>query len=344
MFRFEHPEYLWAFVAIPVLLAMYFFSRWLAMRARRRFATDKAMERLLMQWSAQKEIARVVLIFCAIAVLCMAVANPQWGTRKEKVQAEAADVFIALDISNSMYAEDIAPSRMERAKKFAADLVHALRGERIGLILFAGHAYLQMPLTSDYAAALLFVKSAHPGQATTQGTSVGEAIELALRAFEEEDNHSKAIVIITDGENHEEGAVSVMKDASDHRLIPFLVSVGTEEGGLIPISVQGQTDYKRDEQGNPVRTTVNEEFLRELAEAGGGSVYSVLDASLAIEDIKSRIAAFDKRETEERSFSDFESYYQYFLLAGILLLMIAWMLGERKRQVVRSMGEKHVVS
>ena len=333
MFRFEHPLFLWSFAILPLLIGLFLFSRWMSARAQGKFSTDNAMKRLLGQWSQGKELVRTILLFLGIALLCMALANPQWGVRREKVQAKAADIFIALDISNSMYAQDIAPSRLERAKKFAADLVHALRGERIGLILFAGNAYLQMPLTTDYAAAAIFIKSAHPGLATTQGTAIGEAINLAMRAFPEEDGHNKAMILLTDGENHEEGAIESMERARDAGLIPFLISVGMTEGAFIPVVVQGREDYKRDEQGNPIRTSVNEGFLKELAQAGDGMLYNIFNPEFVIRDIQEKIDAFDKREMEQQAFKDFESYYQYFLFGGILMLLVSWVVGEKKRNV-----------
>jgi len=331
MFRFEHPIFLWSFLLVPVLMGCFLFSRWLAKRAKREFATDNAMSRLLQEWSKGRDLVRSILIFSGIALLCMSLSNPQWGVRREKVQAKAADIFIALDISNSMYAQDIAPSRLERAKKFATDLVEALRGERIGLILFAGSAYLQMPLTTDYAAAEVFIKSAHPGLAATQGTAIGEAIDLAMRAYTEEDGHHKALILITDGENHEDGAIEAMSRAHDKGLIPFIVADGTEEGAFIPMTIQGREDFKRDEHGELVRTKVNTEFMKELAETGKGTMYTIFDPDFVIKDITEKIDAFDKREMEQQAFKDFNSYYQYFLLGGLVCLVLSFMLPERRK-------------
>ena len=330
MFRFEHPGFLWSVLAVVALTGFYLLSRWWSLRMRRMVATDLAMSRLLAAWSHRKELLGSVLALAAVALLCMALANPQWGLRREKVEARAADVFIALDISTSMYARDIAPSRLERAKKFTIDLIAALRGERIGLILFAGNAYLQMPLTTDYAAAELFVKSAHPGLASTQGTAIGEAIDLAMRAFLDDEDRHKGLILITDGENHEDGALEAMRKARDAGLTPFIISVGTTEGAFIPIVIQGREDYKRDENGAPVRSAVNETFLRDLANAGAGYVYNVFDTEFVTKDIREKIDLFEKREMEQRAFKDFESYYQYFLLGGIVLLLSGWVIGVRK--------------
>jgi Ca-activated chloride channel family protein len=320
MFRFENPEFLIAYAIVPILLGLYYVMRWLRRRSAGQLASGTAWQRLIADWSGRMESLRIVLLLLAFAMLCTALANPQWGLRRETVQAKAADIFIALDISNSMLAEDIAPSRLDRAKRFAQEFVDAFKGDRIGLILFAGNAYLQMPLTNDYASAELFIRSADPRLASTQGTAIGDAIDLAIRAFEEDVDHQRALVIITDGENHEEGAIEQMTKGRQEGLVPFVVSVGTTEGALIPIEVRGQTDYKRDENGLPVRTSVNEDFLRQLARAGNGELYSILDAQQVIEDMRVKIEALEKREMEQRAFKEYRSFYQYFLFLGLLFL------------------------
>ena len=336
MFRFEHPEYFIAFLVLPVLIGAIVLVRWLGNRYVNQLATREARQRLIADFSRRKALLGRLAALLGVMLLCIALANPQWGIKRETVQAKSADIFIALDISNSMLAEDVAPSRLERARKFARTLIQEFRGERLGLILFAGNAYLQMPLTSDYAAAELFLRSAHPRLATTQGTSIGEAIDLALRAYEEDEDHHKAFVLITDGENHEDGALESMEKGKNRNLIPFVVAVGTEEGGFIPMTIQGREDYKRDEQGNPVRTAINTRFLGELAAAGQGALYRLTDDAEIIEDMRSRIEGLEKREMEQRAFKEYESYYQYFLLAGILLLLFEMLIGNKlqRRQLV----------
>ena len=337
MFRFEHPEYFIAFVIIPILIAAYVFMVWSRKRLSNRFASSRAWRFLTIGWIGRLETLRAIMLLFAFALLCTALTNPQWGLRKETVQAQAADIFIALDISNSMLAEDIAPSRLDRSKRFASQLVDAFKGDRIGLIYFAGSAYLQMPLTTDYAAAELFLRSAHPRLAGTQGTAIGEAIDLAMRAFEPDMDHQRALVIITDGENHEEGAIEMIRKGRQRGLVPFVVSVGTTEGAYIPVELQGREDYKRDENGTPVRTAVNEVFLRQLALEGNGELYSVLDGESVLNDMQERIAELEKREMEQRSFTDYESFYQYFLLAGLLLLFGERLIGN-KRKTTTSMS------
>lgn len=295
-----------------------------------RYAENSALSRLRERYSRQKEILRDGFTFIAFTLLILAICNPQWGYRKEKVNKASSDIYIALDISNSMLAEDIAPSRLERAKRFASQLSQELRAERQGLILFAGNAYLQTPLTTDYAAIQMFLRSAHPGQAATQGTEIGAAIDLVLKAHQEDSDHQVAMIIITDGENHDENALNAMQRGRDGGIIPIVVAVGTEEGGFIPVRERGREEYKRDKQGNPVKTQLNTEFLRQLAQTGGGDLLALSSGEEIMPYIKNRIDEFEKIEMEARSFTDFESYFQEFILVAFMLLVIGQLIGELK--------------
>ncbi|MEM8909554.1 MAG: VWA domain-containing protein, partial [Bacteroidota bacterium] len=267
MFRFEHGIHLYALLGIPVLI-LFFVLMWYArQRAIRQFGATSLMQQLMPEVSRYKDTVKFVLLTLALATLIVGWANPQWGTKKAKVTRKSADVFIALDVSYSMLSQDIRPSRLERAKQFAQKLVEELKGERIGTIIFAGNAYLQMPLTTDYAAAALFLKSANPEMVPTQGTAIGEAVDLAEQSFAQDNKHHKAMVIITDGENHEEGMIEKVEAARDNGLLIFAVGVGTNGGGFIPVQINGRWDYKRDKTGNPVRSKLNEEMLSDIAAA-----------------------------------------------------------------------------
>ena len=214
MFRFEHPSYLYVFALLPLLaIVFWLFWRW-RKRAIGRFAESHLAPLLMPETSRWKHRLKFGLMLLAMAFLIVGMANPQWGSKREKVKRKSVDVLIALDISNSMYAEDVPPSRLERAKKFAENLVEKLKGERIGLVFFAGSAYLQMPVTTDYAAAELFLRSASPDLAASQGTAIGDCIGVARRAFQSDESKShKALVIITDGEDHDGGAVEEAEKA-----------------------------------------------------------------------------------------------------------------------------------
>jgi len=328
MFKFENIEHLW-FLAGVIPLALLIVLGWQWHKRMRDKIGDEVLINTLTEGNPEKlrrwQQGLVVLIF---VLLIIAWANPQWGGKRQKVKARSSDIFIALDISNSMYCEDVAPSRMDQAKRFATQLTERLRGERLGLILFAGNAYLQMPLTSDYAAAQVFIQSASPALAGTQGTALSEAIETAEEGFTKDDNYHRVLVIITDGEDHDSEALALAKEAHDKGMIIFTVGVGTAEGSFIPIMVRGNQDWKRDGQGQPVRTQLNETLLTTLAEVGGGSYFYLNGGESILQAIDQKVDTLEKREFEERSFTEYESYFQIFLGLAILGLFFIWSVDE----------------
>ncbi|MCP3929067.1 MAG: VWA domain-containing protein [Bacteroidetes bacterium] len=331
MFRFEYIENLYAFVAIPILV-IFFIAMWHARKKSvLRFGSAGLMSQLMVGASRFKHPLKFTLLILALSFLIIGWANPQWGIKKEKVMRKSIDVFIALDISQSMLAEDVSPSRLERAKQFAQKLVQQLKGERIGTIIFAGNAYLQVPLTTDYSAVQLFLKSANPNMAPTQGTAIGDAIDLAERSFEEENKNYKAIVILTDGENHDDEALSRAETARDNGLLIFTVGIGTSEGSFIPVYAGGRQDYKRDRTGNPVRTRLDENVLRELSEKGDGVYFNLANNSdQVVEALQERIDRLEKREFEQRIFNEFESYFQYFIGVALFLIFIEFFISYRR--------------
>ena len=232
-----------------------------------------------------------------------------------------------------MMAQDISPSRLERAKRFTEKLIRNLKGDRIGLIYFAGDAYLQMPLSNDYAAAELFVKSANPSLAGTQGTAIDEAIDLGMRAFEDGVRHQRAMIIITDGEDHEMRGVAKAAEGAENGLVIYTIGVGTENGSYIPYLNRGVEEYKKDEEGQPVVSRLNVSSLQEVAKNGGGEFYLVNQGDNAIADIKSKLDRLQKREVEQKSFSEYNSYFQWFLSIGILLLLIEWLMPASLRKL-----------
>ena len=311
---------------------------WLIQRARKnafaKFGNSTLLSQLMPAYSKYKHTAKFVLLLCGLAFLIVGWANPQWGSKKEKVKRKSVDIFIALDISQSMMAEDIKPNRMERARKFSQKLVDKLKGDRLGIILFAGNAYMQMPLTTDYAAAQLFLRSANPSQAPAQGTAISEAIDLAEQSFEEDNKQHKAIIIISDGETHDQDALDRAKTAAENGLLIYSVGVGTQAGGFIPTIIGGRSDYKRDQTGNPVRTSLNEGMMQDLADEGNGFYFNlagsdVKEVSVAL---RNSIDQMEKREFEARVFNEYESYFQYFIAIAILFLIAEFLLSYRKNK------------
>ncbi|MFK7806801.1 MAG: VWA domain-containing protein [Saprospiraceae bacterium] len=335
MFRFEYTEHLYAFAIIPLLVLAFLWMWTMRKRAMDKIGEQPLLAQLMPKFSKYKHTLKFVLLMLALSTLIVAWANPQWGTKKEKVKRKSADIFIALDISTSMVAQDIRPNRLERAKQFGIKLIEAMRGERIGIIIFAGNAYLQMPLTTDYAAATLFLKSANTEMAPTQGTAISDAIDLAEQSFQRDNKHHKALVIITDGENHDQQALERMQEANSNGLLAFTVGVGTAEGAQIPVSIgAGRMDWKRDETGNPVVTKINEDMLRQLAQAGSGSYFNLLQGEEVLADLREKLEKVEKRELEQRSFSEYESYFAYFIAFAFLLILMEFLLSYQKSKLL----------
>jgi len=326
MFRFEHPEFLWLLALVPVILVMYAGLFLWQKKQLKTFSNPALLGRLVGGWAPRRKWLKAGLFAFSIGLLVIALANPQWGSKREKVEAKAADIMIALDISNSMMAEDVAPDRLARSQRIIERIIDQIKGERIGLILFAGNAYLQSPLTNDYGAVTMFVKGASPDQATTQGTDIGAVIDLAEKSFDPQNKSNKVLIIITDGEDHEEAALERAQEAAQDGLVIFTVAVGTPEGSFIPKNYGLREDYLRDAEGKPVRSIVNTALLQELAQQGNGLFFTYQDDETMAKAMQNRIDRLDKQQVEQRSFSEYESYFQPFLLIALLLLTLQWWL------------------
>jgi len=335
MFRFEEISYLYLLGVLPVLVFLYFLYIIWVRKDRSKLSEDALFAQLAPGFSWARKYLKFAMLLLCLASLCIGWANPQWGNKKEKVKAKSSDIFVALDISQSMMAEDISPNRLERAKRLAINIVKSLKGNRVGLILFAGNAYLQMPLSSDFAAAQIFIKSANTNQAGTQGTAITEAIDLAQRAFQDDVQFQRALVIITDGENHDEEAIAAAKEARDNGLVIFTVGVGTEEGGFVPYEERGREQYKKDSEGVAVKSKLNLNLLRDLSDAGNGKYYLIQQGEKIVNELKAEIERIEKQEVEQRSFSEYASYFQYFLGFGLLLMLLEYLINNNSSGKVR---------
>lgn len=331
MFRFEHPYYLYLLLLIPVMVILsglyYFFSK----NAKKTVAEETLLKRLIPGWQKNRKRIRFSLLFLAAAFLILALANPQWSGKREKINVTSSDVFIALDISRSMMVQDLPPNRLERAKKVVENIVEALKGNRIGLILFAGDAFVQVPLTTDYAAVLLTLKSAHPDQIIHQGTAIRESLEIAQKSFSEGEKHQRAIILVTDGEDHDGDAIGKAKDVYEDGMLVFTVGVGSAEGGFVPeASYPGSVVYKKDEEGKFVKSIFNEKLLRDLASAGKGDYFNVLEGNRLVGKLTTQLERLEKRELEQRSFTAYESYFGFFLILALGMLLTEFFWPEKK--------------
>jgi Ca-activated chloride channel homolog len=319
-FTFEYPEWLWAlFIAPAILLMTAYFIRW----KKKAVANMGAVERNITPSKAKNTWITAILLAFTVILLAIAAANPQKGMKKNTESQQSADVFIALDISQSMLAEDTKPSRILLAKSFAQKLIKSLAGERVGLIFFAGTAFMQSPLSGDHNFLLRALEEASPELISTQGTALPEAIALAQRSFDDGDGKSggRALILITDGENHGEDAKDAANEAFDDGIVLYTVGVGTEQGGPIPFGgLQGM--YKRDENNEVVTTKADFDGLQRMASAGGGRAYHLKQQDAALRSLKNEVNNLEKRKIQLRSGSEMESWYQWFLFPALLLLLI----------------------
>lgn len=330
MFRFEHPYYLYSLGAVLMLLLLQYWIKQHRIKTIKSIAEPSLWPSLIPGFDQKQLNLRSGLWLGGITLLIVALSNPQWGVRKEKVEIKSTDIYLALDISNSMLAQDIKPNRLERAKLWAESLIKNLASDRIGTILFAGNAFLQSPLTTDYGSVTMFIRSAHPELITTQGTNLEDAILTGLENYSEDQEAQRVMLILSDGEDGEESnakAMAAAQKAREKNIALFTIGVGTAEGAPIPIGSNNMEDYKRDETGKPIVTHLNQTILQNLAQATNGKYYSIQDGETVINTIKDELANMEKQRIAERAYSEFESYFPYFLIPGLLLLLLEFMIG-----------------
>ena len=271
MFRFADPTYLYLLIILPFIAAFYIYSNYRRKRNIRKFGDPELLAKLMPEVSKYRPNVKFWLTFAALTLTIFLLARPQFGSKLETVKRKGVEVVIALDISNSMLAQDVTPSRLDKSKKLISKLVDEFDNDKVGLIVFAGDAFTQLPITSDYVSAKMFLESISPALITTQGTAIGKAIDVAMRSFTPQEGVGRAIVIITDGENHEGGAVEAAQEAAKKGIRVFVLGVGSPDGAPIPI--EGTNEYRKDNSGNVIVTRLNEQMCQEIAKEGKG-VYS----------------------------------------------------------------------
>ncbi len=331
MIKFANNEYFILLAILLVFIVIFWLYRSWVKNAKNRFGDSKLIEKLMPEFSSSKPVLKFVIVLMATAFIIIGIVDPQIGSKLEKVKREGIDLYLVLDVSNSMLAEDIKPNRLERSKLAISTLVDKLQGDRVGIIIFAGNAYKQLPLTTDYSAAKLFLSAVDTKIVPTQGTAIGEAIEMATISFGETE-HNKAIIVITDGENHEDDALEAAKTANELGISVYTIGMGLPEGAPIPMYNQygTQTGFKKDKKNTTVITKLNEDMLRQIAAAGGGAYARANNASSGLKRIFDDINEIDKKEIETRQFTDYEDRFQIFLGIAILMLIIELLIADRK--------------
>jgi Ca-activated chloride channel family protein len=336
MFRFGNIEYLWGLLIIPLLSFIFIWSRIARKRALKRFGQQEILKQLMPFSSKGRPVFKFIILMLALAFIITGMARPQFGSKLKKVKREGIELIIALDVSNSMMAEDIEPNRLERAKRAISRLVDRLKDDKIGLIVFAGDAYTQLPITSDYNSAKLFLNSVSTQIVPKQGTAIGAAINLATNSFTPNGEANKAIVIITDGENHEDDAISAAKDAVDKGIFVHTIGMGLPQGSPIPVIRNGQKDYMKDRDGKVVVTKLNEQMLEQIAAAGNGIYVRANNAQIGLNALFDEINKMEKEEMESRIYSEYNDQFQYFFAAGLFLILFEFIILERKNKYLKN--------
>lgn len=331
--RFEHPEYLYWLLSIPVFITIYILIRISNKRQFKKFADSKFASLLVPLASKSRNNTKFIIFIFVTIFGILAAANLQTGSKMEEVKREGIDLYFCVDISNSMNAEDIAPNRLERSKQAINNLINKLNGDRIGVIIFAGNAYVQLPITTDYAAAKMFLSTINTNLIPSQGTEIGAAINLAVKSFGTSE-HSKAIVIISDGEDHLNGdAIKAAQEAAKLGIKIYTIGMGLEEGAPIPLYNQygKKTGYKKDREGNIVITKLDDNLLRQIAEIGDGIYRRASNSNVGLDDIFNEINKSEKSEIESKVFTDYEDQFQWFVGAAIILLIIELLISSGKK-------------
>ncbi len=331
MFRFEHIEFLYALLLIPVFSILFILYWVWKKRALKRFGEWEVIKLLMPMLSGKKQVLKFAILMLAYGFLIIGLANPQIGSKLEKVQRKGADLVIALDVSNSMLAQDIRPDRLTRAVQGITKLIDRLEGDRIGIVVFAGKAYVQLPITTDYSAAKMFLSTISTQMVPTQGTAINDAIDLSIQSFKGDDR-SKAIIIITDGENHEGDFMESAKAAVEKGIKIFTIGMGSPDGSPIPLfdSYGRQTGYKTDRQGKTIVSRLDETILQQLASAGNGIYVRASTGQDGLIRIIDEINTLEKQEIETRMFSEYEGRFQYFLAISLILLLLEFLIPDKK--------------
>jgi len=333
MLHFEHKEFFLLLLLIPLVVALYFYVQYQTKNQLQKIGNIDLIKRLMPDRNEKKSLVKFILFNVILFFLIIGLAQPQMGTKMEKVQRKGIDVMIALDVSKSMLSQDVVPSRLERSKLLIQTLLKKLDGDRVGLVIFAGNAYLQMPLTVDYSSLLLYLRSINTNSVPTQGTNITSALEQSEDAFNATDKKHKAIIVITDGEDHEENAIDKAEELASDGTKIFTVGVGTPNGGTIPLYDQNGniTGEKKDENGQPIISKMNPNMLQALAKAGSGNYY-ILDNSKQVADFMSKdIAKIETKTINDKVFTDFVEQFQYFLFFALILLIADFFITYRKK-------------
>ncbi len=333
MFKFEDPTYLWFLWIVPILVVLRLYGVWCRHRQMRKIGDPLLVARLMPGVSTARKSCKFWLLMAAVVLFVVMLARPQMGSKVSNDKRNGIEAIIALDISNSMLAQDVVPSRLEKSKMLVENLVDNFTNDKIGLVVFAGDAFVQLPITSDYVSAKMFLQNIDPSLITTQGTDMARAINLASSSFTQQQGVGRAVILITDGEDHEGGAEEAAKAAHKKGANVFILGVGSAKGSPIPV---GNGEYLKDGSGNVVMSALNEQMCREVAKAGSGTYIHVDNSSDAQEKLNSELSKLQKGETQSVVYSEYAEQFQAFAIIIIILLIIEACLMEVKNPLFKN--------
>ena len=330
MFRFASPIYLYLLILIPVLTVVYVLVQFRMKKQLKTFGDLELIRHLMPDVSPMRRHVKFALMMLALGLLAVVLARPQYGTRNEEVKRSGIEVAIAVDVSNSMLCQDVSPNRLEKSKMIVSKLVEQFDEDKVGLVAFAGSAITLLPMTSDYVSAKMFLDQLNPATIAIQGTNVAEAITRATAGFSKKTNVGRALILITDAEDNEEGAIEAAKEARKAGIQIFVLSVGTEQGGPIPM---GDGSYKRDLSGNVVTTKLNEQIGKGIAQAGGGLYVHVDQTNLAQSILEKEIEKMQKEDISQSMYSEYDEQFVAVALLLFIVLVVELCIMERKNHV-----------
>ena len=333
MFQFSHPEYLYALFLIPLFVMLFVWGVHVRRKRLQRFGDTELVSRLMPDASTRKPVLKFVLLMIACAFAVVGVAGPKFGTKLQETKRTGSEIIIALDVSNSMMAEDIQPNRLERAKQAVSRLIDRLGENKIGLIVFAGEAYTQLPITTDYVSAKMFLNTISPEIVPIQGTAIGAAVNLAVNSFSPTSEAGKAVIVITDGENHEDNPVQAAEEAIKRGINVYTIGVGSTQGTPIPVrTASGQRDFIKDKSGNTVITKLDEKTLQEVAMAGKGIYVRATTANMGLNNVYDEINKLEKSEYDAKIYTDFAEMFQWPFGVVLAFLLIELLISNRKNR------------
>ena len=339
MFELESPIYFYLLALLPVIVALFLFNLFWKRKKQAAFADLELFEKLSPEKSTFKPVLKVVLLLLAIVCVIIALVNPKMGTKMETVKRQGIDIVFAVDISKSMLAEDVAPNRLEKTKQLVSQIINQFGNDRVGIVGYAGSAYPVLPMTTDYSIAKMYLQSMNTNMVSSQGTAFNDAIQLAVDFFDVKDT-SKLIILISDGEDHGEGAEDAIEMAKEKGVRILTIGVGTEKGGPIPLRDDKGTivSYKKDSEGQTVTTKLYPEVLKNIADKTKSKYIVGSSTKEVVEELKKSLDKIEKSEFESQQIADFESQYQWFLALGFLLLLVDIFLLEKKTAWVQKLN------